>query len=104
MKAWQIFLVGVAALGAALLLPSYEPVLAGLAAIVMVTVVVLGFIFRPRKDTFYVRTTLVISEPDYPLVVEHDRIAVRVEVARLWVLFLSAYAQICGRDGGCDVA
>jgi hypothetical protein len=94
MKAWQIFPVGVAVLGAALLLPSYEPVLAGWAAIVMVTVVVLGFIFRPRRDTFYLRTTLVISEPDYPLVVEHDRIAVRVELARLRVLFLPTFAAV----------
>ena len=94
MKAWQIFAVGVAALVAALLLPSYEPLLAGLAAIVMVTVVVLGFLFRPRKDTFYLRTTLVVSEPDYPLAVEHDRIAVRVEVARLWLLLLPTFAAV----------
>lgn len=52
MKAWQIFAVGVVVLVAALLLPSYEPLLAGLAAIAMVTVVVLGFLFRPRKDIF----------------------------------------------------
>jgi hypothetical protein len=94
MKAWQIFAVGVAVLIAALLLPSYEPLLAGLAAIVMVTVVVLGFLFRPRKDIFHLRTTLVVSEPDYPLAVEHDRIAVRVELVRLWLLFLPTFAAV----------
>jgi hypothetical protein len=94
MKAWQIFAVGVAVLIAALLLPSYEPLLAGLAAIVMVTVVVLGFLFRPRKDIFHLRTTLVVSEPDYPLGVEHDRIAVRVELVRLWLLFLPTFAAV----------
>lgn len=94
MKAWQIFAVGVAVLAAALLLPSYEPILAGLAAIAMVTVVVLGFLLRPRKNMFYLRTTLVVSEPDYPLSVEHDRIAVRVELARLWLLFLPTFAAV----------
>ena len=94
MKAWQIFAVGVAVLVAALLLPSYERILAGLAAIVMVVVVVVGFLFRPRKDMFYLRTTLVVSEPDYPLSVEHDRIAVRVELARRWLLFLPTFTAV----------
>ena len=40
MRAWQIFAVGVAVLVLALLLPSYEPLLAGMAAVVMVAVVV----------------------------------------------------------------
>ena len=62
MKAWQIFGVGIAVLVAALLLPSYESVLAGLTAVGMVAVVVAGFLFRPRKDVFYLRTTLVISK------------------------------------------
>jgi hypothetical protein len=94
MKAWQIFAVGVAVLVAALLLPSYEPLLAGIAAVVMVSVVVGGFCIRPRREMFYLRTTLVVSEPDYPLSVEHDRIAVRVELARLWLLFLPTFAAV----------
>jgi hypothetical protein len=94
MKAWQIFGVGMVVLVAALLLPSYEPILAGLAATVMVAVVVLGFLFRPGKDMFYLHTTLVVSEPDYPLAVEHDRIAIRVELARLWLLFLPTFAAV----------
>lgn len=65
--------VGVAVLAAALFLPTYEPLLAGIAATVMVAVVAVKFLFRPRNDTFYLRTTLVVSEPDYPLSVEHDR-------------------------------
>lgn len=94
MKAWQIFAVGVAVLAAALLLPSYEPVLAGLAAITMVAVVVAGFLFRPRKDVFHLRTTLVVSDPDFPISVEHDRIAVRIELARLWLLFLPTFGAL----------
>jgi hypothetical protein len=94
MKAWQIFVLGVAVLVAALLLPSYEAILAGLAAIAMVAAVMVGFLLRPRKDMFYLRTTLVVSEPDFPLSVEHDRVAVRVELARLWLLFLPTFAAV----------
>jgi hypothetical protein len=94
MKAWQIFVVGVAVLIAVLLLPSYEAILAGLAAIALVAVVVVGFLLRPRKEIFYLPTTLVISEPDFPISVEHDRVAVRVELARLWLLFLPTFAAV----------
>jgi len=94
MKAWQIFAVGVAVLVAAALLPAFEPLLAGAAAIVVVAAVVLGFFFRPQRDTFYLRTTLVMSEPDCVLAVEHDQVAIRVELARLWLLFLPTFAAI----------
>jgi len=79
---------------AALFLPSYERILAGLAAVVMVAVVVLGFLLRPRKVMFYLRTTLVVSKPDHALSVEHDRVAVRVELTRLWLLFLPTFAAV----------
>jgi hypothetical protein len=65
-----------------------------MAALVMVLAVVVGFCLRPRKETFYLRTTLIVSEPDYPLAVEHDRIAVRIELARLWLLFLPTFAAV----------
>jgi hypothetical protein len=86
-KAWQIFTVGIAVLIAAVLLPSYEGILAGLAAVVMVAVVIVGFLLRPRREVFYLRTTQIFNEPDDIMSVEHDRVAVRVEIARLWLLF-----------------
>jgi hypothetical protein len=94
MKAWQIFAVGVVVLVGALPLPSYEPRLAGIAAVVMAAVVVVGFCIRPGKEIFYLRTTLVVSEGDYQLSVEHDRVAIRVELARLWLLFLPTFAAV----------
>jgi len=94
MKAWQIFGAGTVVLIAALLLPAYEAFLAGFIALAMVGIVVVGFLLRPRKEMFYLRTTLVVSEPDYLLCVEHERVAVRVEVARLWLLFLPTFAAI----------
>lgn len=83
MKAWQIFVAGVAVLIAALLLPHYERLLTGAAAPIMIAVVLAGFFFTPRKNTFCLRTTLVVPGIDRQLFVEHDRILVRVESARL---------------------
>jgi hypothetical protein len=53
----------------------------------MVAAVVTGFVLRRRRDMFYLRTTQVLYEPDDMISVEHDRVAVRVELARLWILF-----------------
>jgi hypothetical protein len=61
---------------------------------VAVAVVAAGFLFRPRKEVFYLRTTLVVSAPDYPLSAEHDRIAVPVELVRIWLLFLPTFAAV----------
>lgn len=94
MKAWQSFAIGIAVLVAALLLPSYEAILAGLAAVAMVGFVILGFLFTPHRTTFYLRTTLTISEPDCALAIEHDRLAIRVELVRLWLLFVPTFAAI----------
>lgn len=94
MKAWQIFVAGVAVLIAALLLPHYERLLTGAAAAIMIAVVLAGFFFTPRKNTFCLRTTLVVPGIDHQLFVEHDRILVRVESARLWLLFLPTFAAV----------
>jgi len=88
MKSWQIFVAGAAAVIASLLLPLYEPVIAGLAALAVVVVVGLGFFLHPRRDIFYVRTTVRRFDLDGNLCLEHDQLAVRVELARLRLLFL----------------
>jgi hypothetical protein len=87
-KSWQIFLIGAAAVVAALFLPRYEPVIEGAGTVAIVAVVAFGFSLRPRRDVFYVRTTVKFTDLDRNLSVEHDQIAVRVEMARLWLLFL----------------
>jgi hypothetical protein len=94
MKTFQIFAAGVVVLILVLLLPSYESILAGVAAAIMLAAVVVGFLLRPRKDTFYLRTTLVLPEPDYRLAIEHDRVAIRVELKRLWLLFVPTFASV----------
>jgi hypothetical protein len=47
-----------------------------------------GFLSAPRRDVFYVRATLRCPDLDGNLSLEHDQLAVKVELARLWLLFL----------------
>ena len=94
MKTWQIFAIGTAAAIAAFLLPAYESYLAGLAAIILLAAVVAGFVLRPRREVFYLRTTLVTREGHHALSVERDRLGIRVELARLWLLFLPTFGAI----------
>lgn len=94
MKAWQIFLVGIVGAVALFSFHAYESALAGVAALAIITAVVLGFCLHPRKEVFYLRTTIHATDPDYALAIEHDRLAVRVELARLWLLFIATFASV----------
>jgi hypothetical protein len=87
MKTWQIFAIGVVALLLLFFLPAYEPMIAGLGATTIVAVVIAGFLARPRREVFYVRTTNYVNEID-DLALEHDLVAIRIEVVRLWLLFV----------------
>ena len=94
MKPWQIFLVGITGAAAFFSFHAYESALAGLLAIAMVAAVVFGFCLHPRKEVFYLRTTVLVPDPDYAVVKEHDRLAVRVELARLWLLFIATFTAV----------
>jgi hypothetical protein len=87
-KTWQIFGVGIVAALALWFLPLYESVIAGLGAIAVIGVIGAGFCLRPRTDVFYVRTTVWRMDADGNLSCEHEQLAVKVELARLWLLFL----------------
>src|ERR1700735_3843881 len=84
----RILLLGLALLAALFLTTPYEPVLKVVVAVAFVAAVVLGFLLYPRKEVFYVRTSVQIHDPDRNPVLEHDYLAVKVELARLWLLFL----------------
>lgn len=84
----RILLVGVGMLAALLLFTPYESVLEGVVTLAIVAAVVLGFLLHPRKEVFYVRTTVRLRDADRNEALEHDYLAVRVELARLWLLFL----------------
>jgi len=85
--AWPVLAV-VMVLAGVLLFTPYEAVLEGVIAVVMVTAVLAGFLMHPRRDVFYVRTALTIIAPDRNKLLEHDLLAVRVELVRLWLLFV----------------
>ena len=94
MKAWQIFLVGM--VGAVVLFSfhAYESALAGLVALAILAAVLFGFCLRPRREVFYLRTTISVHDPDYAVAVEHDQLAIRVELARLRLLFVTIFTAI----------
>jgi len=66
----------------------YEAVLETILAFLLMAAVVLGFCLHPRRDIFYVRTTVRLKDADRNQTLEHDFLAVKVELVRLWLLFL----------------
>jgi hypothetical protein len=84
---WPVVVV-VFILAGALLFTPYEAVLEGFIALVMVATVVAGFLMHPRRDVFYVRTAKPVIDLDRNKFLEHDLLAVRVELVRLWLLFV----------------
>jgi hypothetical protein len=85
--AWPVLVV-VVVLAAALLFTPYKAVLEGVIASVMVTAVAAGFLMHPRREVFYVRTAIPLIDPARNKLLERDLLAVRVELARLWLLFV----------------
>jgi hypothetical protein len=92
-KALKIFALGFLGLAIVLAWRIYEPYVAALCALAVVAIVGIGFVIRPRKEVFYVPTTLTVDD-DGDFAVEHDYIAVRVEITRLWLLFIPTFAAL----------
>jgi hypothetical protein len=89
-----ILLLGLAMLAAIFLTTPYESVLEVVLAVALVAAVVLGFLLHPRNDVFYVRTTIGLRDTDRRPILEHDYLAVKVVLARLWLLFLPTLLAI----------
>ena len=68
----------------------FERLLAGL----LVLAVLIGFSLHPTREVFYVRTTARIREPGGHEVLEGDLLAIKVELVRLWLLFLPTAAAV----------
>ncbi len=86
--AWPVLLAVVVVLAGVLLFTPYEAVLEGVIAFVMVTTVAAGFLMHPRREVFYVPTAVPLIDPDRNEFLEQDFLAVRVELVRLWLLFV----------------
>jgi hypothetical protein len=84
----RILLLRLAMLAAIFLSIPYEPVLEVAVALAFVAAVLLCFLLHPRKEVFYVRTTGQLRDPDRNPILEHDDLAVKAELTRLWLLFL----------------
>jgi hypothetical protein len=82
------FLIAVAILAGVFLLTPYEAFLEGSMAVVIVAATIVGFLMHPRREVFYVRTAMRLADPDRNEALEHDFLAVKVELVRLWLLFL----------------
>ncbi|MFZ1204685.1 MAG: hypothetical protein WBC67_12235 [Candidatus Acidiferrales bacterium] len=88
----KVLLIGVGMLAAMLLFTPYESMLEGAIAFGLVAAVLVGFSLHPRREVFYVRTTVNRSAGHWAL--EHDYLAVKVELARLWLLFLPTFLAV----------
>jgi hypothetical protein len=94
-KPWQIFTLGIIGLlGALSLVPFLESagaLVAVLIAVVMIAVVIAGFSFVPDRDSWQVwvtRYSYAEGEDDIDVFSTQEPIAIRVDVARLWLLYL----------------
>jgi hypothetical protein len=85
---WKIFLIGLYVFALAFLFTPVESFLERSVALALVIAALVGFSFQPGKEVYYVRTTRHVFDSDGEEQVEHDFIAVRVELVRLWLLFV----------------
>jgi hypothetical protein len=87
-------ILGVVVLAGVLLFTPYEAFLEGVIALVIVAAALVGFLMHPHREVFYVRTTVRLIDPDRHQALEHDLLAVKVELARLWLLFVPIFLAV----------
>jgi hypothetical protein len=75
----------IAGFAALFLFTPYEAYVEGILAIGIITAAVVGSLMHPRREVFYVRTAVRLIDRDRNQDVEHDFLAVRVELVRLWL-------------------
>lgn len=81
-------------LAGVLLFSPYEAFLEGAVALVIIVAVVVGFSIHPRREVFYVRTSVRLIDPNRNHALEHDVLAVRVQLVRLWLLFVPTFLAV----------
>ena len=87
-----LFVVALVA-GVSLFTP-YEAFVEVSVALAIVLAVVVGFLIHPSRDIYYVRTSVRLIDPDRRQTLEHDFLAVRVELVRLWLLFVPTILSV----------
>lgn len=84
----------VAGFAGVLLFTPLEAFLEGIIALAIIVAAVVGFLMHPRREVFYVRTAVRLIDPDRRQALEHDFLAVRVELVRLWLLFVPTFLSV----------
>ena len=84
----------VAGLAGILLFTPYEAFLEGAIALAIIVAAAVGFLMHPRREVYYVRTTVRLIHPHRGRALEHDFLAVRVELVRLWLLFVPTLLSV----------
>lgn len=90
----KMFAIGALLLFVTLFLSAYESFIEAFAAIAFVSMIAVGFLMHPRREVFYIRTSSHRADIDDALLIEHDQLAVKVEPARLWLLFLPTFLAV----------
>jgi hypothetical protein len=81
-------------LAALLLFTPSEAYLEGVIALGIVVAAVVGFVMHPRRDVFYVRTLVRLIDADRNRAAERDFVAVKVQLVRLWLLFVPTFLSV----------
>lgn len=90
----KIAVVGVFVLALALLFTPYEPLFEGAIALIILGAATTGFVIHPRRDVFYVRTSVPLMDTNGNRFLEHDLVAIKVELVRLWLLFVPTFLAV----------
>ncbi len=91
---WKLVIAVVWITAGVLLLTPYEAILETILAVLILLAVVVGFLLHPRRNVFFVQTTVRLTDADQNHALEHDFLAVKVELARLWILFLPTFSAL----------
>jgi hypothetical protein len=89
-----IILIGVALIAAIFLFTPYEAFFEGIVALAIVVASLVGFLMHPRRQVYYVRTAVLLIDSDRNQSEERDFLAVRVELVRLWLLFIPTFLAV----------
>jgi hypothetical protein len=65
MKNWRVVLFGVAGFSLFVLLPFHDHIFAAAGAILIIAGAILGFLWRPGSEIFYVQTLVFVGGPSH---------------------------------------
>jgi hypothetical protein len=84
----RVCFLGLALLAVMLLFTPYEAVLESVIAVAFVAAVIAGFAMQQSKDVYYLKTRTLRPRAGEAATPEHDYVAIRLELVRLWLLFI----------------